>query len=690
MVQARVEPAWYRVRGSDAPTEPGRRLPPGSVRVAIDRPCINAPILRLSPIDLTVATADAGPLEPGRRVTLRLETGADTFGPLGALVRGRGAAEAALDLDPDPDIVRALNLHLRSLAAQGRLGLPPDRDRLVETIRDPDRIWAVVRSMAAPDAAPRLVSGRASVPLPPLVVDGADDFPLRWALARPWPEPPFEIHLLGLMSAYTWRVDEALERGGLLAVRLPLAVRRTRTRAHRRAAAPPGWIASFAHPLWPERRFRVELRNVALGGIRLEASGADEALLFGGLVIPDLWLEAPGLEPLCFSAVLAHESRDPTTGALGFGAELTPRDDVVRGRWLTQIAGVLYPNTHQGGGRGDAHWQLYDAAGYFRLSGKSAASFDRRRDDFIDFHDRLAQHPDVGAQIFLERPEGLECSITAVRAYASTWLAYQLARQRQLPGATGSGRNTLREIVLHGFEYAYRDPAFAWHLTWIQHDATFSKLLVHDLVRRFEDDTERVLIQPFRAFEGTCEGDAHPPSSVGLAEAADIHRLLEIVGGSRTRPYLEAHDLVPDRFDFATVSRVWQRAGLERERAVLVARRGGVATAAAVCELATEGAHLFGLLDVVRLFALEPGGEGDFADLLQGARVWFREHGKYRFAYFAESADLTHARGLVDLGGADLMVIAASVMPDQLEHAWEITFPREPLPGPAVAARRTA
>lgn len=690
MVRARGEPAWYRVRGSDVPTEPGRRLPPDSARVAIDRPCISAPILRLSPIDLTLAPADAGPLEPGLRVTLRLETGADSFGPLGAHVRARGAAEAALDLEPDPDLVRALNLHLRSLAAQGRLGLPPARDRLVETISDPERIWAVVRSMVTPDAAPRLVNGRASVPLPPLVVDSADEFPLRWALARPWPAPPFEVHLLGLMSAYCWRVEEVVERGGLLALRLPLAVRRVRTRAHRRVAAPPGWTASFAHPLWPERRFTVGLRTVALGGICLEATGVDEALLFGGLAIPELWLEAPGHEPLCFAAVLAHESRDPATGALGFGAELTPRDDAARGRWLSQIAEVQYPNTRQGGGRGEAHWQLYDAAGYFRLSGKSPASFARRRDDFIDFHDRLAQHPDVGAQIFLERPEGLECSITAVRAYTGTWLAYQLARQRQLPGATGSGRNTLREIVLHGFEYAYRDPAFAWHLTWIQHDATFSKLLVHDLVRRFVDDTERVLILPFRAFEGTCEGDVHAPSSVGLAEASDVHRLLEIVRGSRTRPYLEAHDFVPDRFDFATVSRVWRTAGLERQRATLVARRGGVATAAAVCELATEGAHLFGLLDVVRLFALEPGGEADFADLLQGARAWFREHGKRRFAYFAESADLAHARGLVDLGGADLMVIAASVMPDQLEHAWEITFPREPLPGAPEAVRRTA
>jgi hypothetical protein len=51
--------------------------------------------------------------------------------------------------------------------------------------------------------------------------------------------------------------------------------------------------------------------------------------------------------------------------------------------------------------------------------------------------------------------------------------------------------------------------------------------------------------------------------------------------------------------------------------------------------------------------------------------------------YFCEHADPAHAlaTGLVDRGEVDLTVLSAELVPDQLEHAWEVTIadPRVPV-----------
>ena len=122
----------------------------------------------------------------------------------------------------------------------------------------------------------------------------------------------------------------------------------------------------------------------------------------------------------------------------------------------------------------------------------------------------------------------------------------------------------------------------------------------------------------------------------------------------------------------------WKRAGLARDRVTLIARHNGRACAAAVCELVEDGLHLFGLLDVVRLFAITPGGRATFTALLEASRDWYASRGKTGFAYFCETEDYAHATAadLVDLGTADMTVLAAELMPDQLEHAWEITAPK--------------
>ena len=123
-------------------------------------------------------------------------------------------------------------------------------------------------------------------------------------------------------------------------------------------------------------------------------------------------------------------------------------------------------------------------------------------------------------------------------------------------------------------------------------------------------------------------------------------------------------------------------AGFDRDRDVIVARRGGRPIAAAVLELGERGVHLFNLLDVVRMYAIAEGGEAVFHALLDEARGWYARRGRDRFVYFAESGDPETWRlaGLRDLGPAYQCVVSDAVLPDLLDHIYEFTAPAD-VPG---------
>jgi hypothetical protein len=167
---------------------------------------------------------------------------------------------------------------------------------------------------------------------------------------------------------------------------------------------------------------------------------------------------------------------------------------------------------------------------------------------------------------------------------------------------------------------------------------------------------------------------------ISPAKPAEIGGLLRFLARSRPRPYVEALDLVPERFDLASIKAIWGRAGLARERAVLIARRDQQPLAAAVVEAAEDGLHLFHLLDAVRLYPLAPGGEASFCSLLKEARSWYLRKGKEVFVCLLEGDTLLPTdllEGLRDLGLADMSILSAELLPELLEHIHAITVPRD-------------
>jgi hypothetical protein len=72
---------------------------------------------------------------------------------------------------------------------------------------------------------------------------------------------------------------------------------------------------------------------------------------------------------------------------------------------------------------------------------------------------------------------------------------------------------------------------------------------------------------------------------------------------------------------------------------------------------------------------LAPDGRATFGALLDAARVWFSERGRPAFVYLAED-DPPAELGLLsaqDMGSADATVTPTELLPDLLEHMWEVT-----------------
>ena len=137
---------------------------------------------------------------------------------------------------------------------------------------------------------------------------------------------------------------------------------------------------------------------------------------------------------------------------------------------------------------------------------------------------------------------------------------------------------------------------------------------------------------------------------------------------------LERHSLKMERN-----KRLWKGHRLERDRAIFVARKDGVAQAAAVIEMAADGVHVFQLLNLVRLYPLVEGGEAAYADLLEEVRNWFDEYEKERFVVYVEDGTVLEeelADQCINLGKADMLFCAADRIPELLENIYQIAAPK--------------
>jgi hypothetical protein len=290
----------------------------------------------------------------------------------------------------------------------------------------------------------------------------------------------------------------------------------------------------------------------------------------------------------------------------------------------------------------------------------------------------------MGCHAVWSNGDQAEAVVSALRMYTQTFFPSQMAKT---PGRAIAGvprRLVLRDIQLRAYEHVFHEPSCRWILTYVHEHARFNMLMWKDFTDRY-DETPQGLVSRAHAIEVSC---AHPASplpeglSVEPATEGQQEMVLEVMEVECPEVYRQALDFVPERFDLAELKSACARVGLMRDRRVLVAKRHRWTVAAAVLDAASDGLHLFGLLDTVRLFSfgLDGGDEQQaFYALLEQARGFYRALGKSFFVAMRDgpwSPLLTPRDGMDDLGEANLTILSADVMPEWFEHMHESLAPR--------------
>lgn len=540
-----------------------------------------------------------------------------------------------------------------------------------QRVDHPERIADLMASFARYGASGTLADERRRTPVKALAC-APDERTMTWELAEPTMGAPAFIEIVGYNSVFHIPVDAGTAGDSTLTMPYPAHLFVGRRRWLRRAPGSPAIDAALV--VGGERRLTASVRNVSYEGLALSVERI--ALLPGEPV--DVELDDGSVRLRCeVRTMILHVGEEAVCLGLRIVAA-TPRL-----RWIELCNSQLHPRTAIGSAHSDATWALYERCGYFELSGKHPDEFARLKLAFLSVSRQLDRAPHIGAQVAWPTRDGssVVATASALKVYSGTWLGLQMAKDSgDSPDGT-SGRRILRELNNRIMEHWQLDPEFRWFCTYIQNKKVWTRFVFHDGMQRFRAGGEAAFVR-FSALELPTSarlGGGGDGVTVGKPTAGEADALCDYVLLSRPRAYAEAFDLTRERLDLADNLRAWRGSRFERERAVLVARRRGRAVAAAVLELAADGLHLFGLLDLVRLYPLAPDGAQAFDALLDEASAWFRARDKERFCVLAESdvrlsaAALAQAR---DLGEADMCILAARRVPDLLELIHELTAPR--------------
>lgn len=560
---------------------------------------------------------------------------------------------------------------LRSRVRRGEALAPVTRHVQFEHVRAPERIariMALLREIEAP------VTVAATSGHGPTVRGRMDR---TGALLLPWDRmqrlsAPLRVWASGYNSVYelVWPDSAAFAAE-------PREIVRVRRRRHRRVAAPPRVTVEFQHPLWPTLTATRKVTDVSADGLAFRTDTADDALFPGlPLTITVQWKRGRRYR---FRAVVRHCSPGPKNGEDICGVSLHPADAQTEKEWVDELEPLLHPTTFLSPAATEL-WDLYAESGYFRLSDKEPPEFAPLHRAFARQRARLARHPEVGAHFGREVAGQLQAAVGQIETWTGSWLIFQGARRSSGRPLAAAGDDILRDLYMHAYEHVAARAEARYLISYVQDVARFSRLCQHDLGVRLAQ-LGVASVSPFRAIElrvDDMNAPAAPPGiAVARASAAERELLASAIALARHPIHVDAMGLGGRRLELGTVAGRWRAAGLQRAREVIVARDRGVTEAALVLDAADDGAHLFGLLDVARFVPMSSAARSYLPLLLAEAARWYARLRKQKFVYFEEGdglPDLLHP-GARDLGLAHAVVIPVELLPEQIEHVFEITAP---------------
>lgn len=355
------------------------------------------------------------------------------------------------------------------------------------------------------------------------------------------------------------------------------------------------------------------------------------------------------------------------------GVRLEGNTEVLQA-WREHVEGLQFPETLRPEANAELAWTAYADSGYLQIGGKTSGAFLRGKAAFVRAQRLLARAPWVGAMFTGGPSAHPEAYVHQVQCWPRSWLLFQLCR---LPKGR-SLRTSDDGILLRLYEHCYAFVLAAgadWMVTYTHSsDTAYTHRLHCEHARTLSLDEGCVL--PFEAIEisGVYEPVAGwaADTAVGTATAAEMAATARALEARYPMPYLAAMALDCDDLGTSALGRLWLGSGLERSREVLVARRGGRALAAAILDMASPGLHVYGLLDKIRLVALESRGEEQFEALLAAAHGRYAATGQASPVYFRDldAPALTSRILHASMGRANISVLARSAAASFLEHVF--------------------
>ena len=565
---------------------------------------------------------------------------------------------------------------LRDLSASGAAQLAHRGNLVREEIGEPTRIRSIVRALAGV-ASRGYLDGNREAPLRLVSFDEAGGI-LVWLGDSEWGDGPFVLDVTGYNSVYRLHFTAVSPAGeGHAMTALPRRIERLRQRQYRRSEVNGALSVALYHPLWARLpQIKREVRDVSFGGICFDTS-LDDDLLFPGLSLPLIEVREADGEVVRLKGEV--RSVGPSGDETVARVSVTPYSWRDESRWNRLVARMLYPTTKSGEEWAEPVWDLFRDSGYFNLSGKAPEHFDLLKSSYLKVDQRGVTVPGLFCHAVFPSERGVEGTVSIMKVYRSTWMLHQLAKRKGTSNVANP-RQILRDLYTRAFEHTQTDQNFRWIIAYAEATVRWNQMSHFAFAQRHAD-SGKAMSFPFQLMEVTV-ADRAPyvpePFDVGPGTPREVSATLQHIRRTRPDCYVEALDFVPEHADLATVSRKWSQAGFLRERATFVARRGNTLVAAAIVECGETGANLFRLVDNLRLIPLVAGGEGAFSALMDAARDWFRQRGKEAFVYFRESEDPgpIEVVKLRDLGEGRFWVIAAELLPEFLEHVFEVTSPR--------------
>jgi hypothetical protein len=457
---------------------------------------------------------------------------------------------------------------------------------------------------------------------------------------------------------------------------IPIPKTAYRRRRLRRASPSNETLIHFPNPIAEGIHLADRpLRDLAFGGLSFLADTPQDALC-PGLHIP-LMLIRLGEESVELRGDVRSMTRQPD-GRYICGLTVQPCSEEDESRWVRFVERHLSPNTQTSERMLGALWTLFESSGYFQLAGKRPGDFSALREAFFDLWQKAHTMPRLICQVVWPSEAGVEGSVSFTKTYSKTWMGHQLAKRNGSAKFAADPGQILRDVYTHAFEHPQSDPAFEWAMGYVEPTVKWIERSHLAFVAKHQA-TDDAYVQRLRLMTARCDEPTESPASIAVTPATyeERKRLAEVLAERWPRPYLQALDFTPETIAMEAISEQWLQAGIERSRAIFVARHQGQVVAFAVFEAGHPGTNLFRLLDCVRITEITPA-KGAHEALINEARRWYKARQRSEFIYLCETPDVSYATAanLHEDSAPCLWIIAAKCVPEFLEHIQETTTPR--------------